>query len=89
MLIDDFEQGNCPNCGVSWQGADIPEIDREFFGGSTHFSRVIGIEYSYESPDRYDGISEYQCADCGARFGRWSGKHLKDGESEPRFGGKK
>lgn len=51
-------------------------------------SLVIGIEYAYPHPDRYDGVSEWRCSDesCGARFGRWSGKRLADGETEPRWG---
>jgi DNA-directed RNA polymerase subunit RPC12/RpoP len=85
--IYDFEQGNCPNCGVSWQGEEIAEESRKFYGtDTTHFSRVIGVEYSYDSPERYDGVSEYQCTYCGARFGRWTGKKLEDNELEPRWG---
>ena len=47
---------------------------------------IIAIEYSYPSSEQYDGISEYQCQDCKLRIGRWSGKELKDGEEEPKFG---
>ena len=47
---------------------------------------IIGLEYGYPSPEAYDGISEIDCEDCGARFGRWTGKELKEGEIEPRFG---
>lgn len=36
----------------------------------------------------YDGISEYNCQECGLRIGRWSGLELKDNEMERRFGGK-
>lgn len=46
----------------------------------------ILAEYSYDSPDRYDGTSEYLCNSCGTRWGRWSGKVLAEGESEPRYG---
>jgi transcription elongation factor Elf1 len=49
---------------------------------------IIMIEYDYSHPEHYDGISEIQCGDCHARFGRWSGKELKEGESEKKFGGK-
>ncbi|MFA7244893.1 MAG: hypothetical protein WC070_01780 [Candidatus Magasanikbacteria bacterium] len=49
---------------------------------------IIYVEYSYDSPERYDGVSEIDCKDCGARFGRWSGKELKEGEAEKRYGGK-
>ena len=48
---------------------------------------IIMVEYAYGTPERYDGISEIDCRDCGARVGRWSGKELADGELEKRFGG--
>ncbi|EKE19660.1 MAG: hypothetical protein ACD_8C00124G0009 [uncultured bacterium] len=50
---------------------------------------IGGVEYNYTSPERYDGISEWVCLDCGFRVGRWSGKELKDGEIEKRYGGEK
>ena len=51
--------------------------------------KIVMVEYAYGSPERYDGISEIECRDCGARFGRWSGKELAKDEIEKRFGGKK
>ena len=48
---------------------------------------MIAIEYSYGHPYRYDGVSELKCKVCKTRTGRWSGKVLKDGEFEPRYGG--
>ena len=69
-----YFQGDCPGCGVNLAAP----------GGS----RVIGVQYSYDSPNHYDGVSEWRCPDCDLREGRWSGKILKDGESEPRYGGK-
>lgn len=53
--------------------------------GSKEF---ISIEYRYDHPEYYDGISEYRCQICKTRYGRWSGRILKDGEFEKRFGGK-
>ena len=47
---------------------------------------VVMVEYTHDSPEHYDGVSEIMCNDCGARFGRWSGKELAEGETEPRFG---
>lgn len=47
---------------------------------------MIGVEYAYGSPNRYDGVSEWACSKCGARYGRWTGRKLADGESEPRYG---
>jgi Zn ribbon nucleic-acid-binding protein len=46
----------------------------------------IMVEYGYDSPERYDGISEVTCQACGYREGRWTGKELKEGYIEPRFG---
>lgn len=43
---------------------------------------VIGVEYSHDHPEHYDGVSEIECRDCGARFGRFSGRELVEGEAE-------
>jgi transposase-like protein len=51
--------------------------------GSTN---IVGVEYAYMSKNRYDGVSEWECQDCHLRIGRWSGKELKDGEEELRWG---
>lgn len=48
---------------------------------------MIGIEYAYPHPERYDGVSEWYCDDCHKRIGRWSGKELKAGVPEKRYGG--
>lgn len=47
---------------------------------------IILIEYGYGHPEHYDGISEYKCLSCGYRQGRWTGKELKLGFIEPRYG---
>lgn len=44
------------------------------------------VEYAYGSIERYDGVSERVCKPCDIRVGRWSGKILKDGEVEVRYG---
>ena len=49
---------------------------------------MTGIEYSYDNPQHYDGISEWRCETCGMRIGRWSGKELRNNEPELRFGWK-
>ena len=54
------ELDNCPKCKVSLIGDPIPEdIVKDYSG--THWRREIGIEY----PERYDGIWEWKCPDCG------------------------
>lgn len=48
----------------------------------------IMVEYGYLNPNHYDGISELLCKKCKTRWGRWSGKILKDGEWEGKWGEK-
>lgn len=43
----------------------------------------VGIEYPYDHPERYDGVSEWLCA-CGTRTGRWSGLVLNKDQAEKR-----
>lgn len=47
--------------------------------GSTN---IVNIEYSWDVPEHYDGISEHRCMDCRLRIGRWSRQVLQDGEYE-------
>lgn len=49
---------------------------------------IVMVEYSWDSPEYYDGISEIKCMNCSVRIGRWSGKELADGEVEKKFGKK-
>ncbi|MFA6392894.1 MAG: hypothetical protein WCW54_02330 [Candidatus Paceibacterota bacterium] len=49
---------------------------------------IIMVEYDGMHPDHYDGISEIDCQDCKARFGRWSGKELSLDETEKIYGRK-
>lgn len=51
-----------------------------------------GVEYTFDSPQHYDGVSEWVCLteDCSmenVRVGRRTGNWLEDGQVEPRFGG--
>lgn len=50
--------------------------------------QMIGVEYAYGSPERYDGVSEWLCEVDGIRIGRWSNKFLDENEVEKRYGGK-
>lgn len=47
---------------------------------------IAGVQYSYDHPEHYDGVSEWVCLKCGLRVGRWTGKILTGGATEPRFG---
>lgn len=46
-----------------------------------------GGEYLLTDRDHYDGISQWTCLGCGNTYGRWSGRLLRHGEHEPRYGG--
>ena len=77
---------SCPKCERDLRGSLIPEEHKDKFPPVEYFSKVIGIEYDYNDPEHYDGVSEWMCPFCLYREGRWSGKELKEGESEKRFG---
>ena len=62
----------CPECHVSWVGDEILERYRGDYGGRTHYSRVVGIEY----PEKYDGVWEWQCPDCGETLPRFRRESL-------------
>lgn len=47
---------------------------------------ITAVEYSWETPERYDGTSEFRCNKCDRRWGRWSGKELGDGQYEKPYG---
>lgn len=88
----------CPKCEADLQGAPIPEEALHYYypPGTPkeemkpkYYSKVIGLEYNLGHPEHYDGISEWLCPLCGYREGRWSGKELKEGEDELRFGGER
>lgn len=48
--------------------------------------QICGVEYAYDDPEHYDGISEFHCMKCNARWGRWTGKILNEGEYERKGG---
>jgi hypothetical protein len=37
---------------------------QKYYSPPYKFSRIIGIEYAYDHPQHYDGVSEWQCPDC-------------------------
>ena len=51
---------SCPYCRVSLIGEPIPK-DIAHYYSDTHWRREIGIEY----PEKYDGVWEWKCPDCG------------------------
>jgi hypothetical protein len=85
-----YEDQACPACKADLKGDPIPDeylLSDNSSDRTTHYSRVIGCEYTYDNPNRYDGVSEWRCPDCDYREGRWSGKELKGAEFEKRHGG--
>jgi len=68
---------NCPHCGVSLIGAEIPVDKQPFYNRVdakpsdpdwvTHGRREIGIEVM----GVYDGTLFYMCPDCRGCWNRW------------------
>ena len=79
-----YNQG--PNGEFLSTAEDYAAVADQLTNPTTHFSRVIGIEYSYDHPEHWDGVSEWMCPDCGYREGRFTGNALAEGDFEPRLG---
>jgi hypothetical protein len=56
---------NCPHCGASLIGDEIPEEMREHYSPPYHWRREIGVEHS----EIYDGIYYWMCPDCKGEWG--------------------
>lgn len=77
------ELSNCPHCGVSLLGEEIPEADRDtYYGGRTHFRRAIGVEVF----SVYDGLLFWKCPDCGGSWHRWPEGHPLRAKAAPYVG---
>lgn len=63
---------NCPNCGASWIGGEIPEDIREHYSPPYIWRRDIGIDGGYLGI--YDGIVAIKCPDCKSEFPRSDAK---------------
>ncbi len=61
----DDHYGNCPHCGVSWDGGDIPEDIREHYSEPYKWSRLILVQMQGDDPSKDE--SYYQCPDCNQR----------------------
>jgi hypothetical protein len=89
--------GECPQCGANWDAGSIfdamrragyTESDKKLWELITQcyappyrFSRLVGIEYSR----LYDGVWEWACPDCNARFPRFVRK--KDATTDDQRSG--
>ena len=58
------------------------QIDR----GCECGGKWMGVQYALTTQD-YDGVSEWECMNCGVRIGRWSGRQLSTLQIERRYGG--
>jgi len=45
---------------------------------------MIDVEYGYDNPEHWDGVSEHYCLVCLLRLGRFTGNRLAKDEYEPR-----
>ena len=62
----------CPECGINWRGVEIPTP--ELFGGSLFFgANMRGIEIL----GQYDGVYQWECLGCGARWDRWTEQRIQ------------
>ena len=77
--------GKCPKCNIDWDAGSIFDTLRpqawcadktdaellkyveQHYAPPYRFSRIIGIE----DRNKYDGVWEYACPDCNARFPRF------------------
>lgn len=71
--LEKAEPRDCPFCKTDLRGEPIPKHLRKMYGGSTHYSRRIGIEI----PEVYDGVSYWECPECRVRWDRWTGRKVK------------
>lgn len=61
--------------------SEIWELDELPCGHKAKYA----VQYRGTDQD-YDGVSEWVCKQCDKRFGRWTGRELKEGELEQRYG---
>lgn len=72
MANNSREWKECPECGKSLVGDEIPEAYRSNYGNHTHYSLLIGIE----DPKKYDGISWWMCPYCKQLWDRFTGEKV-------------
>lgn len=65
MIKVDHTTTECPECHANWQAEEIPVALREWFGGASHYSRLIAV---YDRAT--DKTVTYVCPDCDARWAR-------------------
>jgi rubredoxin len=68
----------CPVCRASWDGGEMPEDVRHYFSPPYRWTRLVGIELPPEHPDHIDGVSFWQCPDCGTTWDRFTEEVVED-----------
>jgi hypothetical protein len=51
---------------------ELRKIVRDSYAPPYKFSRLIGVQLSYDHPDHYDGVSYWECPDCKYKFYRFA-----------------
>jgi hypothetical protein len=79
----------CPHCGVTWDGKEIPiglyingnytmeeavKVAGEYYGWTYENKRCFSINMVGVETPGYDGVSYYQCQKCGAMVDRFTGE---------------
>lgn len=84
-LVNEHDKDMCPHCKADLRGEPIPQdsIDAGYYGSSTHFSRMIGVEIR----GAYDGVLFWMCPDCGVRWHRWKDERMM-ARAQPYIDGK-
>lgn len=49
---------------------ELRKFIEESYSPPYRFSRLVGVELPYGHPDRYDGVSFWQCPDCDEKWPR-------------------
>lgn len=57
--------------------AELQEYIRQCYAPPYKFSRIVGIEYAYDHPQHYDGVSEWMCPDCKHKWPRFESPRNK------------
>lgn len=42
----------------------LRETVQRYYSPPYKFSRLVGVEHTYDHPEHYDGVSEWRCPDC-------------------------
>lgn len=41
-----------------------------------YYSHLVGVEFPYDHPEHYDGVSQWMCPSCGTRWNRWTREEI-------------